>query len=672
MDEAREWTDKELEGLERRIYREYYQAEREMRGKQAKWLEQFEREREMREKALDDTKEAMEAHQRWLESQTLHSEWLDSMIEGLTKSAHQANVKAMGMVNDSLPKVFSENANMAAFSIDKALEADTRFALVNEDAVRYLVGIRTEGVDSTQLVRETAWFQADEGREELQDVRKRLQEVRGQKVDYAKDIRWNRQKFTSAITQGILQGESIPNIVKRTKSIYGQNRSAAIRAARTATTNVENAGRMSSFERAQRLGIDMEIEWEATLDGRTRDSHRALDGERIKLGETFSNGLRWPGDPQGPGWEVWNCRCRANGRVVGFDGNRGDWADDVSERWSRLPEGMTYDEWKTAKSVSRAESYESNWGRVSGSWLEGNSTVAAPLENVIIDAVGKSGGYKPIDLADAMEEIENGKTNSLDAWIQNGELVPERKAVHDGIIDDLLEGKTPTGEKPKMTMLGGGPASGKSSVMNPDTKGNPHAITIDPDDMKKRLPGFSQMAEVDTNAAAFYHEESSALAKRFSEAAYERHIDAIYDGTGDGSVKSVMKKINAARENGYSVEAKYVTIDTDEAIRRNRKRYDDAVARGETPRLPPEDMVRRTHAKVTDISVELAPKFDRIEVWDNNGGRGEQVLIAVGGDGKWLKPIEGMEEKFEAYLAKGEHGADAFEKLADGSYRPRG
>lgn len=271
-----------------------------------------------------------------------------------------------------------------------------------------------------------------------------------------------------------------------------------------------------------------------------------------------------------------------------------------------------------------------------------------------------------------MEEIESGKTNSLSEWVVNGELVPERKRVHDAIIDDLLEGKTPSGEQPKMTMLGGGPASGKSSVMNPDTSGNPHAITVDPDDMKKRLPGFAEMAEVDTSAAAFYHEESSALAKRFSEAAYSRHIDAIYDGTGDGSVRSVMKKVDAARENGYSVEAKYVTIDTDEAIRRNRKRYDDAVARGETPRLPPEDMVRRTHAKVTDISVELAPEFDRIEVWDNNGGRGEQVMIAVGGKGKWLKPIEGQEAKFEAYLRKGEQGIDRFEKLPDGSWKPKG
>ncbi len=670
-DAARKWTDAELEALERRMRREYQQAAREMRAKQAKWLDKFNREREQREKALDSTKEAMEAHERWLQSQAARGDWLGGMVNELSESAHGANVRATDMVNDHIPHVFAGNANRAAFAIEGKVGRDMGFTLVNEDAVRYLMGLPLQGGGGGQLVKEAVNEAAKLGPGFAQSVRKR-------EMDYPQDMRWNRQKFTSAITQGILQGESIPDIVKRTESIFGQNMNAAIRAARTATTNAENAGRMSTFERAEKLGIDMEIEWEATLDERTRESHRELDGQRIKLGEYFETEdgpIRWPGDPQADPAQTWNCRCRADGRVVGFDGERGDWVDDVpGERWARLPEGMTYEDWKKAKAVSRVESYANEAGRVSDAWLgaiSDNLTIDNPRQSTIINMAGQAAGYEPIDLADAIEEIESGKTNSLEKWIANGKLVPERKRVHDGIIDDLLEGKTPTGEQPKMTMLGGGPASGKSSVMNPDTKGNPHAITIDPDDMKKRLPGFAEMAEVDTGAASFYHEESSALAKRFSEVAYSRHLDAIYDGTGDGSVKSVMKKINGARANGYRVEGKYVTIDTDEAIRRNRKRYDDAVARGETPRLPPEKMVRDTHAKVTDISVELAPKFDRIEVWDNNGGRGEQVLIAVGGDGKWLKPLDGMEDKFVAYLEKGARGANGFEKLSDGSYRPK-
>lgn len=372
-DEARKWTDAELRKLERSISREYSQAAKEMREKQEKWLAKFNAEREQREKALDNTQEAMDAHKRWLQSQAVRGNWLRDMADQLAQSAHGANEKAAELVNDYIPHVFKENADMAAYAVERKVRADLGFTLVNEDAVRHIM--KADAFDS-QLIQEAVYSDPQFGPAAIQSLRK-------QEVDYPKDMRWNRRKFTSAITQGILQGESIPNIVKRTESIYGQNRTAAIRAARTATTNAENAGRMNSFERAERLGIDMEIEWLATLDGRTRESHRALDGERVNTGETFSNGLRWPGDPHGSASEVWNCRCRANGRVVGFDGKRGEWADDVGERWSRLPVGMTYEQWKAAKPVSRAESYANEAARVSGAWhaQQAAETVTAAAEN---------------------------------------------------------------------------------------------------------------------------------------------------------------------------------------------------------------------------------------------------------------------------------------------------
>lgn len=357
VDEARKWTDDQLEALERKMRKEYEQAAKEMRAKQEKALAKYARELEAREKALDGTKEAMEAHKRWLASQAAGQEWMRKMVDQLAQAANGANQRAMDMLNGALPHIYAENANMAAFQVDRALRADTGFTLVNEDAVRYLMGDGVEG----QIIHEvTLTPEADRLAKGLQSIRK--------DVDSAKDIRWNRQQFTSAITQGILQGESVPNIVKRTTGIFGKNRAAATGAARTACTAAENGGRMNSFERAKRLGIDMEIEWCATLDERTRESHRELDGERIELGERFSNGLEYPGDPSGDPGEVYNCRCRANGRVVGFDGKRGDWADEAGERWARLPEGMTYEQWKAAKPVSRAESYQNEAARVSGAW----------------------------------------------------------------------------------------------------------------------------------------------------------------------------------------------------------------------------------------------------------------------------------------------------------------
>ena len=277
--------------------------------------------------------------------------------------------------------------------------------------------------------------------------------------------------------------------------------------------------------------------------------------------------------------------------------------------------------------------------------------------------------YGGTNTKDAVDEIKGGKVNSLAAHMdKDGKLTPEREAVHKEIINKLLQGKEPVEGQATMTMLGGGPASGKSSVMNPDTSKDKHAVTVDPDAIKHMLPGFKEMAEKDPNAAAFYHEESSALAKRFSEVAYSENYNVIYDGTGDGSTGSVAKKINAAREKGYRVEAKYVSIDTEEAVRRNQKRYDDAVAKGETPRLPPVDMVIATHTKCTDISVAMAPQFDHIEIWDNNGARGQQKLVATGGGGKGLVATD--KGGFDRFLSKGAKGLDGFVTLPDGQVVP--
>lgn len=277
--------------------------------------------------------------------------------------------------------------------------------------------------------------------------------------------------------------------------------------------------------------------------------------------------------------------------------------------------------------------------------------------------------YGSTNTKDAVDEINSGKTNSLAAHMdKNGNLTPEREAVHKQIIDDLLEGKVPVAGQATMTMLGGGPASGKSSVMNPDTSKDKNAVTVDPDAIKAMLPGYAEMAKQSSNAASFYHEESSALAKRFSEVAYKENYNVIYDGTADGSVNSVMKKVNGAKANGYRVEMKYVSIDTEEAVRRNQKRYDDAVAAGQTPRLPPVDMVIRTHTKCTDISVAVAKDVDHIEIWDNNGARGQQKLVAVGGNGKGLVATD--KAGFDRYLSKGSAGLEGFTTLPDGQVVP--
>lgn len=70
-----------------------------------------------------------------------------------------------------------------------------------------------------------------------------------------KDLRWNRQRIQSELTQGLLQGESIPEIAKRMQKVTDSNYKSAVRNARTMTTGAENAGRVDSYKRAEGMGI---------------------------------------------------------------------------------------------------------------------------------------------------------------------------------------------------------------------------------------------------------------------------------------------------------------------------------------------------------------------------------------------------------------------------------
>ncbi|AXN53280.1 capsid maturation protease and MuF-like fusion protein [Mycobacterium phage Thonko] len=73
--------------------------------------------------------------------------------------------------------------------------------------------------------------------------------------------------------------------------------------------------------------------WIATIDGKTRHTHFAADGQRTPLAGTFTVGgeaLRFPGDPLGPAREVRNCRCRVG--VLADDEPLPDEVDRHTER----------------------------------------------------------------------------------------------------------------------------------------------------------------------------------------------------------------------------------------------------------------------------------------------------------------------------------------------------
>lgn len=229
----------------------------------------------------------------------------------------------------------------------------------------------------------------------------------------------------------------------------------------------------------------------------------------------------------------------------------------------------------------------------------------------------------------AESDLRKGPHSVLKYMDENGQLTPEREKLHEDTINALFDGKKPVGpgEEKTFYVLGGGPASGKGSLTDPayskdfGLPSKEECATIDPDEMKKAIPEY--WIKNRKAGANFAHEESSTLAKRGMQAAFENGFNCTLDGTGDGSVKSMMKKIKTARDAGYKVEGAYVTVPTDVAIPR-------AMARAErTGRYVPEAQLRKIHAEVSKVFPQIASEFDHVTLYDTSGPKGSKpVLIA--------------------------------------------
>ena len=138
-------------------------------------------------------------------------------------------------------------------------------------------------------------------------------------------MRWNTQKVNSAVLQGVLQGDSMPKIAKRLQSVTDMNKTSAIRNARTSVTGAECKGRQDSYEQAQKDGIELQREWIATKDYRTRHSHIMLDGQLVGVDEPFKSefgDIMYPGDPTARPENVYNCRCTVAAKVISVNGNK--------------------------------------------------------------------------------------------------------------------------------------------------------------------------------------------------------------------------------------------------------------------------------------------------------------------------------------------------------------
>lgn len=220
------------------------------------------------------------------------------------------------------------------------------------------------------------------------------------------------------------------------------------------------------------------------------------------------------------------------------------------------------------------------------------------------------------------------------------QISAERAALHEEILAKALAGVEGGLDNPEFVMLGGGPGAGKSTTSAAvgvplPVKDGGKAAWADPDGMKQALP------EYDPKNPSAVHEESSYLAKVFTERALAMRADVVIDGVGDNP-GSVAAKLAGARAAGYKrTRAAYTTVETEVAQERNAQR-----ARSVAPSL-----LAAKHAAVSRNFESIASLFDEAELWYNPQG-GSAVRVASKNEAGSALTVHDPAQ-WSAFLAKG-------------------
>ena len=331
-DYAHRQTDKIIEEMEKRISKEYKQAHKEIAAKAKDYFDRFKTKDETWQRWVAEGKKSAEEYQKWKTGQVLVGKRWNELRDSLAEDYANAGKIAQSVVNGYMPEVYALNHNYATFTVEKASMMDTSYTLYSRETVE-------------RLLRDNPKLYKQPGR----DLAK--------KIAQGEVKRWEKQQIQSVMMQGILQGDSIPNLTKRLEDVTGGEHAAAIRNARTIATGVQNAGRIDAYERANEMGIETQKTWVATLDDRTRHTHRELDGQTVGVDEPFivtdEDGteyqIMFPGDPDADGGMVYNCRCTMISTIK---------RHEIDTNETRLTNdkalgGMTYEEWKKGHSKSQ-------------------------------------------------------------------------------------------------------------------------------------------------------------------------------------------------------------------------------------------------------------------------------------------------------------------------------
>lgn len=191
-----------------------------------------------------------------------------------------------------------------------------------------------------------------------------------------------------------------------------------------------------------------------------------------------------------------------------------------------------------------------------------------------------------------------------------------RAAWHETVAERAVHGKQ-SSDHPQITIMGGGSASGKSTLGKQIVEHAADMVRVDSDELKLEIPEYADLKKTDpSNAAMRAHEESSHLAHMILAKSMANKLDIIYDTTSSGKNSSALVK--EAADRGYKVNLIFADVPLSVARERANYRANNPNNRAGFGRVVPDEVIASSHHKSAEnfMKMKEMPEVSSVRLFD--------------------------------------------------------
>ena len=245
---------------------------------------------------------------------------LVKLEEAIAKEVSKVTGTETKTTKKAIKNVFQESYYRSAWAMETGAETSLGFTLLKPEAIEAAILNPMDRISWPERVKDNAKMLNRQIREE--------------------------------ITRGIIQGYSYDKTARAVKERMDVGASKAIRIVQTETHRAQSQGTQAAFERAAAKGLVFKRVWVATLDGRTRDRHRTLDGQKVDVDQPFEYGgmtAMYPGGFGIASMDI-NCRCSVRAEIEGMEPQLRRARDPATGK-NVVIGNTTYEDWANGKGI---------------------------------------------------------------------------------------------------------------------------------------------------------------------------------------------------------------------------------------------------------------------------------------------------------------------------------